>query len=171
MKRQILLTFTSLALAALAWTGCYKITGGGKLIITSGGISDASGATLVDFTGDDVTIAFNGQPGEDTENDFIGAKGQLQVVDHTAGVIFHGIINETVNNQFQQFGPDNIGYWGSAGKIKIGKNKFIAIDSFQLNVYAPTGASPTVFLAITIGDTTVLWQGTLDLGNFTIHTE
>jgi hypothetical protein len=170
MKKQILITFTSLALATMAWTGCHKITGGGKLVITGGGITDSNG-TVAEFAGNDVTIAFNGQPGEDTEDDFIGAKGQIQVVDHTAGIIFHGVINETINSQYQQYGPYEIGYWGSEGKIKVGKNKFIAVDSFQFNVYAPPGDSPTVFLALSVGDITFTWNGTLDLGNFTVHTE
>jgi hypothetical protein len=170
MRRKMLITFASLTLAAIAWTGCDKITGGGKLLITGGGIYE-SDVTLADFVGNNVTVAFNGQPGEDTESDWIGAKGQIQLVDHTAGIIFHGVIDETINSQYQQYSPNFVGYWGTGGRIKVGKDKFIDIDSFQFNVSAPPGVPPFVFLAVSVGDLTFLWEGTFERGNVTIHSE
>jgi hypothetical protein len=170
MRKQMLISFAGLALAAIAWTGCDKITGGGKLLITAGGIYQP-GVALADFVGNNVTVAFNGQPGEDTADFWIGAKGQIQLVDHTAGIIFHGVIDETINSEYQQYAPSFVGYWGTGGRIKVGKNKFVDIDSFQFNVSAPPGTSPFVFLAVSAGDLTFIWEGTLELGNVTIHSK
>jgi hypothetical protein len=94
---------------------------------------------------------------------------QQQLVDHTADITFHGLINETGNSTYRWVSDHSAAFWGAEGKIKIGKGKFVPIDSFQLNVSAPVGGPATAFLAVTVGDHNLIWSGTLEAGNFTLH--
>ena len=164
-----LTTLAAVALGAVVLTGCYKFSGGGQLIIDSGGVFDSAGAQLADFTGDVCTVAFNGQPTDPSDASLVPARGQLQLIDHTAGITFHGVINETGNSAYRWVSDHSAAFWGAEGKIKIGNGRFVPIDSFQLNVSAPEGGPTTAFLGVTIGDRSLTWSGTLEAGNFTLH--
>ncbi|MHC1765687.1 MAG: hypothetical protein AB9869_15545 [Verrucomicrobiia bacterium] len=173
MNKNILKSMAGLTLAALLVTGCDKITGGGRFVVSSGGIYLAGSDTPVtDLTGNKCTFTFTGQAvPSDSEEDLVPAKGQVQLVDQTAGIVFHGTINETGNSRYQELDPNSVTYWGADGRIKIGNNPFVAINGFQLSVNAPSGSDASAFIAVTLDGMTVLIEGVLEHGKVTIHAE
>lgn len=172
MKKSTWSVVTGLALATLLLAGCYKVTGGGRFTVSEGALYDADGNTLADLTGNQCTFAFTAQStGEEgSEETFVSAKGEVQIVNSSAGIIFHGVVNETINDKYQSISPTDVGYWGSKGTIKIGKGKPVPVEGFQLNVSTSDPEAPTVFIGIS-GTLGMVLSGTLEKGNVVIHTE
>ena len=175
MKRHALLTLGSLALVAFFSTGCiddetsYPITGGGQII------SDC----------DNVTVAFTAKPTGEWCHGLI-AKGQLQLVDHGDGTIFHGVVNEAdgVGQQKKLVWDDHhlsvvctdyVVYGGCDGRIKLPDcNGFLPVKEFELTVSIVEGcADPIVCVKVWYkkGSQTRCkeWSGILVVGNITVH--
>jgi hypothetical protein len=151
--------------------GCYKVTGGGKLTLTSGSLTDESTHTTINLKGDECIFGLTAQGTSTSAGDLVPAKGEIQIVNHTAGIIFHGKVDQTGNDKSQSFFPIEVTYWGSSGTVKIGDGPAIAVNGFQLSVSAPTSGTPSVFLGTDFGNFSLVMTGKLEAGNVTLHTE
>jgi hypothetical protein len=125
----------------------------------------------VDLTGDDCTFGLTAQGTGASDEDQVPAKGQIQVVNHTAGIIFHGVADLTVNDKYQSLAPDKATYWRGSGWVQIGDAPAIPVDGFQLTVTAPASASPSIFLGSSFGDFSMIMSGTPEAGNVTLHVD
>ena len=171
MKKSVLTVSGTIALIALALVGCYKVTAGGKLILTSGSLTDNSTHAQIDLKGDECTFGLTAQGTSTSNGDLVPAKGEIQIVNHTAGIIFHGVADQTGNDKYQSSFPTEVTYWGSSGTVQIGDGPAIAVDSFQVSVNDPTSGTPSVFLGTAFGNFSMVMTGTLEAGNVTLHTE
>jgi len=171
MKKSLLISWGGATLLALALVGCYKVTGGGKLTLSSGTLTDGATGEAIDLTGSDCTFGLTAQGASTGAGDMVPAKGEIQIVNHTAGIIFHGVVDQTGNDKYQSFFPTTVTYWGSSGSIQIGDGPAVTVDGFQLTVNDPTSGSPTVFLGTDFGGSSMTMSGTLDGGNVTLHTQ
>jgi len=170
-KSSLLINWAGAALLALALVGCYKLTGGGRLMLSDGTFTDGATGAVIDLTGSDCTFGLTAQGTSTSDDDMVPAKGEIQIVNHTAGIIFHGVVDQTGNDKYQSMFPTMVTYWGSRGTIQIGNSPAVAVDGFQLTVTAPTSASPTVFLGTGFGSSSMTMSGTLDCGNVKLHAQ
>jgi hypothetical protein len=171
MKKSVLIMSGGIALVALALVGCYKVTGGGKLTLTSGSLTDEKTHTTINLKGDECTFGLTAQGTSTSAGDMVPAKGEIQIVNHTAGIIFHGKVDQTGNDKYQSFFPTEVTYWGSSGTVQIGDGPVIAVNGFQLSVSDPTSGTPSVFLGTDFGNFSMVMTGKLEAGNVTLHTE
>jgi hypothetical protein len=160
MKKSVLIMSGTVVLVALALVGCYKVTAGGKLTLSSGTLPDHVAKTTVDLQGTSTAAG-----------DMVPAKGEIQIVNHTAGIIFHGVVNQTGNDEYQSLFPTEVTYWGSSGTVQIGDGTAITVNDFQLSVSDPTSGTPSVFLGTDFGKFSMVMTGTLQAGNVTLHTQ
>ncbi len=171
MKKSVLIMSGAIALLALALVGCYKVTAGGRLTLTSGSLTDEVTGDNIDLTGSDCTFGLTAQGTGTESGDFVPAKGEIQIVNHTAGIIFHGVVDQTGNDKYQSFFPTEVTYWGSSGTVQLADGSVIPVDGFQLSVDAPTSGTPSVFLGTGFGNLSMVMTGTLEAGNVTLHTQ
>jgi hypothetical protein len=171
MKKSVLIISGTIALAALALVGCYKVTAGGKLILSSSTLTDNSTGAVIDLTGDQCTFGLTAQGTSTSSSDMVPAKGEIQIVNHTAGIIFHGVVNQTGNDEYQSLFPTEVTYWGGSGTVQVGNGPAIPVSDFQLTVNDPTSGTPSVFLGTDFGNFTMVMNGTLEAGNVRLHTQ
>lgn len=174
MKTSSFVTWSALALSVLAFTGCFKVTGGGKFLMADGsGITDPDGNVLVDLGGKECTFAFTAQEKEKGEStdDFVPAKGHFVLVNRQAGITLTATLNETINSQYQSLAPDTVSYWGVAGSLKIGNAKPVDVTGFQLTISTPEDGPASVFFAGDASGLGFFIMGDLENGNVTIHAE
>jgi len=161
-------TIASLALIPLLLSGCFKMTGGGQFSITSGSVTIND--TAYDLGGDQATIAFVAQPINGTLDSFMDlAKGELQIVDRTSGILFHGVLNQTLDSSFSSPGDTSGVYWGT-GNIRIGNTDYAGVD-FQLTVFLDVGGSVVLHLDGGSSSTDIHITSTLDAGALQLHVQ
>jgi hypothetical protein len=171
MRKSVLTISGAIALVTLALVGCYKVTAGGKLTLSSGTLTDNVTGAVVVLTDSECTFGLTAQGTSTSAADMVPAKGEIQIVNHTAGIIFHGVVDQTGNDKYQSFFPTEVTYWGSSGMVQIGNGPAIPVNDFQLSVNDPTSGTPSVFLGTDFGNFSMVMTGTLEAGNVTFHTQ